>query len=165
MHDGLALYLAENGFGVEEYDKKWAFLVFFGIRFKIPNPPSHRRALMLHDLHHVLTGYGTDVRGEGEITAWELGRGGLFDFGLYVAFVWVSGVLLGLLLAPSRTWTAWRLGAQTRGSLYHSSRSYEELLAMTVGDVRRELELPTGGLATAPRKLHSGAPARETARP
>jgi ubiquinone biosynthesis protein Coq4 len=29
---------------------------------------------MLHDLHHVATGFGTDMIGEGEVSVWETRR-------------------------------------------------------------------------------------------
>lgn len=150
-------YLVENGFSAAAYDAPWADLVLLGLRLRVPNTPRHRRALMLHDLHHVATGYGTDLAGEGEITAWELGRGGLFAFGLYVALVWLSGVLVGLVVAPRRTLRAWRRAGRA-SSLYQSPRGYDELLAMSVGELRRELALPAAGLATAPRRLHARAP-------
>ena len=34
------------------------------------------RSIAVHDAHHLLTGYGTDMRGEAEIAAWELASGG-----------------------------------------------------------------------------------------
>src|SRR5437660_355076 len=61
-------YLAENGFSVAEYDDKWTKASFFGIPLRVPNTARHRWAIMLHDLHHVATGYGTSFDGEGEIS-------------------------------------------------------------------------------------------------
>ena len=40
-----------------------------------PNTDSRKRAVPLHDLHHILTGYKTDWMGEAEIGAWELRAG------------------------------------------------------------------------------------------
>ena len=40
-----------------------------------PNTPSRKRAVRYHDLHHALTGYATDLTGEFEISAWEIGSG------------------------------------------------------------------------------------------
>ena len=36
----------------------------------------YRDALLLHDVHHVVTGYGTALPGELELAAWELASGG-----------------------------------------------------------------------------------------
>src|SRR5580765_3597626 len=101
------LYLAVNGFSVEAYDSKWTDASFLGIKFRVPNTQRHRVSIMLHDLHHVATGYGTDLAGEGEISLWEARRG-LGALGPYVGGIVMSGVLLGLVLAPRRALRAWR---------------------------------------------------------
>jgi hypothetical protein len=67
VRDARDAYLAENGFTVEGYEAKWTEASLFGFRFRVPNTPRHRWAIMRHDLHHVATGYGTDLAGEGEI--------------------------------------------------------------------------------------------------
>jgi hypothetical protein len=41
----------------------------------LPNIPPRRRAVQVHDLNHVLTGYGTDWTGELRISGHELGMG------------------------------------------------------------------------------------------
>ena len=86
-------YLAENGFTFEGYDAKWTHASFFGVRFRVPNTDSHRVGIMLHDLHHVATGFGTDLVGEGEISAWEAHRG-LAPVGLYVASIVTAGAFM-----------------------------------------------------------------------
>ena len=48
---------------------------------------------------------GTDVFGEIEVSAWEC-RGGLRGLGLFVRGIVVGFTLLGLLIAPLRTWRA-----------------------------------------------------------
>ena len=63
-----------------EYDASVVKVTFWSITFPLPNPPSRQIAVRLHDLHHVVTGYGTDPVGEAEISAWELRRGiGIFS--------------------------------------------------------------------------------------
>jgi hypothetical protein len=157
-------YLAENGFSLDAYGARWTEASAFGVRFRVPNTKRHRVAIMLHDLHHVATGFGTDLVGEGEISAWEA-RGGLAPLGAYVAGIVASGALGGLLLAPRRAVRAWRGG---RGSsLFPLCRlpiadfdaRYEELLGMTVGELRRALGVPQQGAADLPRRLHAYAPA------
>jgi hypothetical protein len=153
---GRDAYLAENGFTTAAYDAKWTDGSFFGVRLRVPNTARHRWAIMLHDLHHVATGFGTDLAGEAEISAWELRRG-LRGLGFYVGSIVAGGALLGVLLAPARTLGAWRASAQ-RGSLFQTKRPYDELLAMSIGELRRELGVATDGLASAPRRLHAYAP-------
>jgi hypothetical protein len=154
-------YLAENGFSVAEYDSPRTPASVFGIRFSVPNTPKHRWAIMLHDLHHVATGYGTDSIGEAEISAWEL-RSGWRSLGLYVGSIVVGATLFGLLLAPRRVVNAFREGGPDRALFSRDDLSYEALLQMNVGELRAELAIPESGLAKRPRALHDFAPAAAT---
>lgn len=154
-------YLAENGFTMEAYDEAFTEAVVLGIKFKVPNTPKHREALLWHDLHHAITGFGTDLAGEGEISAWELRRG-LRPIGLYVGSIVVTGVIMGALVAPRRTWNAFQASetdasAASNKTLFHESRSYDEVLKMNLGDLREELGVPRTGLSPT-RRLHWAAP-------
>ena len=150
-------YLAENGFTVEAYDGAWSDASVVGIAFKVPNTPRHRSGIMLHDLHHVATGYGTDLRGEGEVSVWETRRG-LRPLGLYVGAIVALGSLGGALLAPRRALAAWRASGAGRTSLFSCSEDdYEALLDLTVGELRARLGVPAAGLVTS-HALHSFAP-------
>lgn len=152
-------YLEENGFTVAAYAEPWTEASVFGIPFKVPNTPRHRWAIMLHDLHHVATGFGTDLVGEGEISIWETRRG-LRSLGLYVATIVAVGSAGGALLAPRRALAAWRASGDGRTSLFASgdaNADYEALLDLTVGELRARLGIPAEGLVTT-RGLHSRAP-------
>lgn len=149
-------YLAENGFTVAAYEDAWTDASFLGVRFRVPNTQRHRWAIMLHDLHHVATGYGTDLAGEGEVSAWELRRG-LGALGLYVASIVATGAAMGFLISPRRALAAFRASGTAR-SLFDPSVAYDALLDMTVGELRALLAVPEGGLARAPRGLHAYAP-------
>ena len=151
-------YLAENGFTMDTYTERWARVALgLGLHVTVPSPPSRGDALRMHDLHHVLTGYGTDLAGEAEISAWETSRG-LGALSPYVRAIVIGGDLQGLLLRPRRTLRAYR-AAPGRGSLFGRHGEYEALLARSLGDVRAELDLPRDGLV-ATRRLHADAPAR-----
>jgi len=154
---GRDAYLAENGFTLAAYDAPRTPASLLGIRFSVPNPPRHRRAIMLHDLHHVATGYGTDPAGEAQISAWELRRG-LRPVGLYVASIVVSGTLLGVLVAPRRTLRAWRAAGPGRSLFHETELGYADLLELRIGELRGRLGIPEDGLASGPRGLHSLAP-------
>jgi hypothetical protein len=156
VRDGRDAYLAENGFTVAAYDAAWVEVSFLGVSIRTPSTRRRRRALKFHDLHHVATGFGTDLAGEMEISAWELRRG-LRGLGLYVGSIVAMVAMAGLVFAPCRTLRAWRASSRT-GSLFQTEREYETLLAMSVGELRRELGVPTSGLADRPRRLHAGAP-------
>lgn len=158
VRDARDAYLAENGFTTAEYDKKYAEYPLFGFKLPIPNSAARRRAVRLHDLHHVVTGYGTDKVGEGEISAWELRRG-LKSLGPYVGAIVLGGALLGMLIAPRRTLRAFHASGHDNGSsLFPVDISYETLLDLSVAELRQELGIPREGLADAPREVHALAP-------
>jgi len=136
-------FLAANHLSVDEYSASTFTMGVFGWRLKFPNPESRKRAVPLHDLHHILTGYGTTWMGEAEIGAWEL-RAGCNSFITY--FLNGGGVIIGLFLSPRRVWRAFR-AAKGQHTLYLDSLPYERLIQMTVGEVRQRLGIPPQGLA------------------
>ena len=108
-------YFARSGFDERGYADKWVQLKAGPISFYFPNTQARVRAVKLHDLHHVLTEYDTNWRGEAEIGAWEIASG----CGRYLA-AWalnLGAFGLGLALAPRRVYRAFLRGRQT-GNLY-----------------------------------------------
>ena len=156
----LDAYLTENGFTEAAYEADWTQASFLGVRFAVPNTRRHRWAIRLHDLHHVATGYGSDLAGEGEISAWEVHDARAL--GPYVGTIVVSGLVAGMMLAPRRTLAALRIGRAHRRlfALASESAQYESLLSMTVGELRELLGMRHTGLAERPRGLHAFAPGR-----
>lgn len=136
-------FLAANHFTVEEYSARTFTIGVFGWRLRFPNTKGRKRAVPFHDLHHVLTGYGTTWIGEAEIGAWEL-RAGCNSFITY--YLNGAGVVIGLFLSPRRVWRAFRT-AKGQHTLYLDSLPYERLLQMTVAEVRQRLGIPPEGLA------------------
>lgn len=155
--EGLASYLKENDFAAEAYDAPKTPVTLFGIRFSVPNTERHQWAIRLHDLHHVATGFGTDLRGEAEISLWEW-RKGLRGLGWYVGSIVISISLVGPLMAPRRTWRAWRAGAGERSLFGSPKLAYEEILTWSISALRSRLGVPLHGFAQGRRGLHSGAP-------
>lgn len=58
-------YYEVNGFGSDGGDAlEWVPLKVWKLTLKIPNTAGRRKAVRIHDLHHVVTGYQTGpVRG------------------------------------------------------------------------------------------------------
>ncbi|HVU00850.1 MAG TPA: hypothetical protein VHE30_03830 [Polyangiaceae bacterium] len=136
LKSALATYFEENGFGPDGgYSSNWVDFMLGPIPFPFPNTPARKRAVRYHDLHHLLTGYRTDVRGEFEISAWEIGSG-CRDF----VAAWqlnLSGMAGGVFLCPRRTFRAFLRG---RRSENFYGRSYDDaLLATRVAEARTEL--------------------------
>src|SRR5262245_64069578 len=99
MREALELYFKRSGFGAETYTAPTFTIKLLGIPITFPSTANRKRALPLHDFHHILTGYGTNWVGEAEIGAWEL-RAGCNSLVTY--FLNGSGVALSLLIAPRR---------------------------------------------------------------
>jgi len=115
------------------------FLLHFG-RFKVHvwNPG----LLPVHDLHHVATGFGSGLIGEAEISAFELRAGWGTPFILVLC---LGAMGIGLALSPRRVIRAWKLSRGTR-SVYHCGIPYDDLLNMSVRELRALMRVPPDGL-------------------
>jgi hypothetical protein len=133
--DALAAFFKANGLPSDGGYSDPLFTVKVGpLRVALPNTRGRRRAVTFHDLHHIITGYQTDLRGEAENAAWELGGGG----GSYPA-AWMLALMAvgpGSLCWPRRTWQAFVAGRR-RGNLY--GVDYQELMNSTVGELQHQL--------------------------
>jgi hypothetical protein len=138
MGEARSRYYEINGFGPDGGDSlDWVPLTIWKLTIKIPNTESRRRAVRIHDLHHIVTGYQTDFRGEAEIAAWELASGCLRWPAATILNLFAVGV--GLLVAPRRLTRAWARGRATK-NLYGFD-TVEPLLPRNVAAVREELGL------------------------
>jgi hypothetical protein len=150
VREAVDQYLEENRFSRDEYTRKTVPLKVGPWTFQFPNGPARQRAIPLHDMHHAITGYGTDLIGEAEIGAWEL-RAGCTNAFLYA--INLMAVLGGLWLSPRRVLRAWRSGRGAR-TLYATGLSADELDRMTLDEVRSLARVPAGGVSDpATRKL------------
>lgn len=158
VQEALEQYLHENGFTTDEYDLDVVSVTFWGITFSLPNPASRKVAVRFHDLHHMITGYGTDPVGEAEISAWELRRG-IGVFGWYVQAIIFFGTMLGLLHSPRRVLRAWRAARSPVRLPPASHERYAHLLTLELGGLRALYGCPEGGIAGR-RALQEHAPDR-----
>ncbi|MGA2520279.1 MAG: hypothetical protein ABSG81_05600 [Acidimicrobiales bacterium] len=137
LGDALRLHFARNGFPPDGgMSEKWALVRVGPIPVGIPNVAARRRATPIHDLNHLVSGYGHDAMGEAENAAWELG-GGCRD---YVA-AWVlncSALGLGIFRSPQRLFAAFVRGRQT-SNLY--SVDIDAVVDLPLSTVRTTLGL------------------------
>lgn len=119
--DGLSLLQARGRFFTERgipldggYDDAVVPIYFFGRLhiFDMPNTEGRKRAVRFHDLHHVLTGYQTDWRGEGRISAWEIATSCRDHWAAW--FINPHGLLIGLLIDPVGTLRAFVRGRRSQ---------------------------------------------------
>ncbi len=134
LREARARYFTDNHFGDDGgYQDVWVDFKLGPIPMPFPNSPARLRAVRYHDLHHILTGYDTDIVGEFEISAWELGAG-CKDF----TVAWqlnLGGLSLGTWVAPRRLFRAFRRGLAS-SSLY--GLDFEALLDRRVGELQAE---------------------------
>ncbi len=150
LKTALSSYFEQNGFGPDGgYSSNWVDFMLGPIPFPFPNTDARKRAVRYHDLHHLVTGYRTNLIGEFEISAWEIGSG-CRDF----VAAWqlnLGGMAGGLFFAPVRTFRAFVRG---RHSENFYGESYDDaLLARTVRDAKLDLGVdrasPPGTLGDA----------------
>jgi ubiquinone biosynthesis protein COQ4 len=109
---------------------------------ELPEDPDRQffgdRLRDMHDLWHVLTGYGRDEAGEAANLAFTLGQ--VWNFG--IAAIVAAGAVIGpkdiALTWPRYLYHAWRRGH--RAALL-SAAPYEQLLSLPLDDVRRQLNI------------------------
>jgi len=143
VSEALQRYFDHYGFDNGGYDAKWFKIKFFGpVALSLPNIKNRVDAVKLHDIHHLLTEYEANLRGEAEIGAFELAAGcGRF----YAAWVLnAASVGYGVIFWPKRIYRAFMLGRQCM-SLYHSPYNdyNKKLLATTLGELRADLGIAT----------------------
>lgn len=138
VREARARYFAENGFGDGGYEDRFVVLRAGGLPLLVlPNTRQRVRSVRIHDVHHVLTGYDTSWRGEGEIAAWELASGCRDHVAAWLLNL--SAALIGCLIAPRALRRAFRRGRASR-NLY--DREWDDgILERSVCELRRELGL------------------------
>lgn len=148
MREARATYFAINGFGEDGgYGDAWVDFKLGPLPAPFPNTKGRLEAVRFHDLHHIVTGYDTNLTGEFEISAWELGAGCKDQVAAWALNL--AGLAGGLFLAPRRTFRAFVRGVHSR-SLY--GLELEQLLDRDVAEVRRETRVDEAQGAAADGK-------------
>lgn len=127
-----ASFLAERGFDDGEVVYKAVeWIKVAPVPIPIPNPPSRVQALKVHDVHHMVTGYGTDLPSEWAISGWEVGAG-LHTNPVAWTFC-LMGHAAGMVLAPRRTLRAFARGRQGRTFF---DQDADAVFALTLDEAR-----------------------------
>ena len=92
----------------EVLDRKWWHFNVLGFKIPCYNFEWRRRALVCHDLHHVVTGFPFTMRGECQVAAWEFSAGRYRN--IFANLFCLPLVSLGMLLIPAQTFTAFLEG-------------------------------------------------------
>ncbi|MCX6275703.1 MAG: hypothetical protein NTV09_10910 [Bacteroidetes bacterium] len=138
VKDALNIYFDEYHFKDGGYNLKWFKIKLGPIFIPLPNIKSRVNAVKIHDIHHLLTEYNADWKGEVEIGAWEIATG----CGKYWA-AWLlnlGSLFIGMFLFPRALYKAFMRGRKCKSSLYYNS-NYPELLSKTIGELREKIEI------------------------
>ena len=109
-----------------------------GFNVYIPNTDARRKVLVTHDIHHLLTGYPAVMKGELQISSWEISTGCMHN---WVAFVLnYFGMLMGVITFPRSCWKAFLRGKVSK-NLYREDHTLDELMEMEVDALRKYLGL------------------------
>jgi hypothetical protein len=116
--------------------------------FYFPNFDARRKAVILHDIHHIVTGYSaSSLAGESEISAWEIGSGCKSHWAAF--FINTSGFMIGIPFNFMGVLKAFARGRRT-GNLYSNSYTVEKAMAMPVIELQKELLLDKFPIDTKP---------------
>jgi hypothetical protein len=139
LGSALSAHLAASGLPPDGGDSEpFAVVKIALFPYPIPNTKGRKRAVKIHDLNHLVSGYQTDRIGELEISAWELASGGCQNYGA----AWVldlAGLLGGLIVAPRRTVRAFTAGRHQQ-NLYRYA--FDELLSLPMAEARARVDRP-----------------------
>jgi hypothetical protein len=145
----LSQFYKDNNYGhdggLTSSTVKLEFSPWFHLYF--PNFNSRRKALIKHDIHHLVTGYDTTVKGESEISAWEIGSGCKNYRAAF--FIDTSGTMMGILLNFRSVLRAFSRGRKTK-NLYHDLFTPEQELDMKIDEIQKHLMLDKYPINTRP---------------
>lgn len=113
LGDALAEFRRANGIS-RDTARSWTCRLG-PLTLRLPNFRWRRRAILRHDLHHVLTGYPCTLRGEFQMAAWEFAAG-RFPHPAATLFC-LPLVTGGMLWSPRAMWSAFTAGRRSH-SLY-----------------------------------------------
>ncbi len=104
----------------------------------IPNFTARKKAVLKHDIHHIVTGYPSTITGETEISAWEIASGCKKYWAAWVLDM--SGMMMGIVFNFWGVIKAFARGRKTK-NLYYNIISTEEVLDMKLSELQKFLWL------------------------
>ena len=147
----LELYFLKENLGKDGgLNEPWGRIKIWKFYIPIPNTEARKKALVLHDIHHIVTGYDGDWRGEVSTGAWEIASGCRQYLVAWYLNLGAMGV--GLFIYPKSMFNAFIRGLRT-GNLYHGAIPREQAVQMQVGELQKRLKLD--------KEIHKKANARE----
>ncbi|HKB44793.1 MAG TPA: hypothetical protein VKC90_10390 [Chitinophagaceae bacterium] len=103
-----------------------------------PNFTARKKAVLKHDIHHLVTDYPSTFKGETEISAWEIASGCKKYRAAWVLDM--SGMMIGIVFNFRGVLKAFARGRRTK-NLYYDVISTEEALDMKLSELKKLLWL------------------------
>ena len=110
-----------------------------GFTFYLPNLKSRKKAVLKHDIHHMLTGYSTLFKGETEISAWEIGSGCRHYWMAWMLDI--GGVMFGLVFNFGGVFRAFVRGRHSI-NLYSDLIDNKTILDMPISEILKVIKVP-----------------------
>jgi hypothetical protein len=139
VNQSLELYFVKENLGKDGgLNEAWGRIKIWKFYIPIPNTNARKKALVFHDIHHIVTGYDGNWRGEVSIGTWEIASGcGEY----YVAWYLNLGAMgVGLFIYPRSVFHAFIRGKRTE-NLYHHTIPKEQAMNLQVGELQKRLGL------------------------
>ena len=105
----------------------------------IPNFSSRKKAILKHDIHHIITEYASDIKGETEIGAWEIASG-CKQYWIAWALNFYS-MVMGFWFNLPGMYRAFVRGRRSI-NLYSNAITDEQALEMSSDELRHLLSIP-----------------------
>lgn len=137
VKDALQHYFSKYHFKNGGYDLKWFKIKLGFIYIPLPNIKDRVDAVKIHDIHHLITEYEANLRGEAQIAGWELASGcGRY----YMAWILNMGSFFyGMFFFPVSLFKAFMLGKKVKTNFYYNTIYNDALLNHTVGNLRARI--------------------------
>lgn len=133
--EALARFRRANGLGTNESTARSWTCRCGPVTLRLPNFAWRRKAILAHDLHHVLTGYPCTMRGEFQMAAWEFGAGRMPHPG--ATLFCLPLVAIGFFWSPRRIFLAFMNGRRSRS--LHRSAITDDVLGAPLPTMRAAL--------------------------
>ena len=132
--EALAAFRLANGLATDESLRRSWTCKLGSLTLRLPNFAWRRKAILAHDLHHLLTGYPCTLRGECQMAAWEFGAGPMPHWA--ASLFCLPLIPWGLIWWPRSTWHAFIRGRRSQS--LHGAASLDRFLLAPLHDVRKD---------------------------
>ncbi len=123
--------------------ERFAWIKFGFVSLPFPNVAGRRKNVHLHDINHIVTGYGVSWKGESAVSAWEIASGGWGRvYVIWLMAFWAMG--LGSVFYPRHVLRAFRRGLTMRNALA-CGLGREEMYSLPVDRLREKMSCYPAG--------------------